>query len=256
MKKSVLLLAICGLSLSTYAEWYSVQSVTSYNQIVASKANTPANTIKIRIRNLENVEDIQSNRSKVLLSGQSTIQLAKDALKGQLVWIEDLMEEGDGYVADIYLSYEQMVRGYAKQRMVGGQTVSPEIKAMVQDLVNKMFSSLRDTSSIYENDAEFLSAYKRAADMVGATGTKKSYFTYDVSYTHDYLKGIFIYEALCWFKEEGQFLPAGIQDMYITWLSQYQKATDQRAKGLEMKIRDMTVRYELYKDFLFDDLAD
>ena len=251
MKKTALLLAICAAGAVSRAEWFEVKSVSSYNQIVASRPNAPANTIKIRIKNLENVEDIQMDRSKVLLSGQSTLQLAKDALKGQLVWIEDLQEESGIYVGTIYLSYEQMVRAYAKQRMVGGQTVTPEIKALIQDLSRKMLSNLKDTSSVYEDNAQFLIAYNKAAEQQN-NDTKTLYFTYDECYSHDYLKGIFIYEALSWFKDEGQFLPSSIQELYITWLSQYQKATDQRAKGIEMKIRDMTVRYELYKDFLFE----
>ena len=114
MKKTVFALCFIASCMSVHAEWFEVRSVTSYNQIVAARPNAPANTIKIRIKNLDNIEDIQMDRSKVLLSGKSTLQLAQDMLGGQLVWIEDLQEESGIYVGTIYLSYEQVVRAYAK----------------------------------------------------------------------------------------------------------------------------------------------
>ncbi len=255
MKRNTLLLCSLALCLTSQAEWFEVQSVSSYNQIVASRPNAPANTIKIRIKNLANIEDIQMNRSKVLLSGQSALELAEDVLQGQLVWIENLEEESGIHVGTIYLSYEQMIRGYAKQRMIGGQTVTPEVKEMVKDIYERMLRNL-NTSTTFEDDALFLEAYNRAVGIKIASknatiqSDSDGYFSYDTCYAHEYLKGIFAYEALAWFKEEGQFLPTNIQKMYLTWLSQYQGASDQRAKTLEMKIRDLTARHALYKDFL------
>ncbi len=267
MKQFSILLCSFALCLTTYAEWFQVDSVISYNQIVAYRPNESANTIKIRIRNLENIEDIRMDRSKVLLSGSSSLQLAKDILEGQLVWIDELEESSGIFVGNVFPSYEQIVRGYAKQRMVGGQTVPADVKAKIQDIYRRMISNL-STTSFYEDEALFRKAFARASGA-GEIAEKdqsnndvsssvffggKSYFTYEADcYTHEYTKGIFAYEALSWFKEEGQFLPADIQRMFIAWLSQYQTAQDQRAQALEMKIRDLTVRYKLYKDFLFDD---
>ncbi len=259
MKKTAFALCFIASCLAARAEWFEVKSVTSYNQIVAARPNAPANTIKIRIKNLENIEDIQMDRSKVLLSGKSTLQLAQDMLNGQLIWIEDLQEESGIYVGTVYLSYQQVVRAYAKQRMVGGQTVSPQVKQMITDIYKRMLRNL-DTSETYENDALFIEAFNRAAGMTNNNDKNKqirsnpdSYFSYDVCYTHPYLKGIFVYEALSWFKAEGQFLPEDVQRTFADWLTQYQSATDQRAKMLEMKVRDLTVRFELYKDFMFDE---
>lgn len=258
MKKIVTLLSLFALGSTAQAEWFEVKSVISYNQVVAARPNAPANTIKIRIKNLENIEDIQMDRSKMLLSGTSALQLAKDTLQGQLVWIEDLQEESGIHVGTLYLSYERMIRGYAEQRMVGGATLPPKIKQMVLEIYRRMLRSL-DTSETYENDTLFIEAFNRAVGKqinpknVTIRTNPQSYFSYDVCYTHTYLKGVFVYEALSWFKAEGQFLPLEIQETFVSWLAQYQNATDQRAKMLEMKIRDMTVRFELYKDFLFDD---
>ena len=258
MRKIAILFCLCVLGPLSRAEWFEVKSVISYNQVVAVRPNAPANSIKIRIKNLENIEDIQMDRTKMLFSGKSALQLAQDALKGQLVWIEDLQEESGIYVGTVYLSYEQMIRGFAEQRMVGGQTLTPQIREMVLDIYRRMLRSL-DTTETYENDALFIEAFNRTVgtriDPKNAQikSDPRSYFSYDVCYTHTYLKGIFVYEALSWFKEEGQFLPIEIQQTFVDWVAQYQNATDQRAKMLEMKIRDLTVRYDLYKDFLFDD---
>lgn len=244
MYKLIALFAAVGC-LSAQAEWYQVKSVVSYNRITAFKPNEPANEINIRIKNLENIEDIQMGRSKVLLAGKSAQTLAKDTLEGQLVWIENLVEESGIYVGNVYLSYEQVVRGFASQRMVGGQTISPEIKASIREIYKRMLRHL-DSPGVFENDALLREANIRAAQ--GST-----VFSCDTCYEYDYLKGIFVYEALDWFKAEGQFLSSDVQEIYITWLGQYQTATAQRAKALEQKIRDMTVRYDLYKDFLYDD---
>ena len=242
-KSIALLAAFCCVS--THADWYQVKSVESYNRIVAFKPNEPANQIRIRIKNLENIEDIQMGRSKVLLSGKSARELARDTLAGQLVWIENLHEESGIYVGNVFPSYEQVVRGFANQRMVGGQTISPGIRTQIEEIYKRMIRHL-DTPGTFENDVLLQEANKKAAN-------NKEVFSCENCYEFDYLKGIFVYEALAWFKEIGQFLSPDIQSLYITWLAQYQTATLQRAKGYEQKIRSIVVRYDLYKDFIFDD---
>jgi len=270
MKKITSILCLLAFAPVSRADWFEVKSVISYNQVIAIRPDAPSNNIKIRIKNLENIEDIQMDRSKVLLSGKSALQLAEDSLLGQLVWIEDLQEESGIYVGTVYLSYEQMIRGYARQRMVGGQTVTPEIKESITAIYNRMMRSLgtapfpEDTVAPTEKERRetfFQQAFNRAtgngSDDKRNTGNgelkPKNYFTYDVCYTDDYLKAIFVYEALSWFKDEGQFLPDEVQSMFVDWLNQYQNAAAQRAKDLERKIRDLTVRYNLYKDFLFNE---
>ena len=150
MYKSIVLLAVFCCT-SAHAEWYQVKSVESYNKIVAFKPNEPANEIRIRIKNLENIEDIQMGRSKVLLAGKSALDLARDTLQGQLVWIENLVEDSGIYVGNVFPSYEQVVRGFANQRMVGGQSISPEIKAQVQEIYKRMLRHL-DSPGVFEND--------------------------------------------------------------------------------------------------------
>lgn len=244
MYKTIAILTAC-CSLSAHAEWYQVKSVESYNRIVAVKPNEPANEIRIRIKNLENIEDIQTGRSKVLLAGKSARDLARDTLEGQLVWVENLSEDSGIYVANVFPSYEQVVRGFANQRMVGGQTISPAIKGQILEIYKRMLRNM-DSDGVFEN--EFM---LKEANLKAAEG--QSVFSCESCYQYDYLKGIFVYEALNWFKEIGQFLSSDVQAMYISWLAQYQTASVQRAKGLEQKIRDMVVRYELYKDFMYED---
>ncbi len=236
-----LLIALCATS---QAEWFQVLSVTSYNKITAIRPNEPNNEITVRIKNLENIEDIQENRNKVLLSSKSAEELANDLLKGQLVQIENLTEDSGIYVGDVYLSYEQIIRGFAKQRMVGGKTVKPEIKKQIMMIATRMFRQL-DTTTVIEDDNRIKNALQKATEG-------KVVFTYETYYDNDYLKCIFVYEALAWFKETGQFLPDGIQKMYLDWVGEYQSAQSLKAKELEVKIRDMALRYELYRDFVFD----
>ena len=276
-KSIVLLAAFCCMS--AHAEWYQIKSVESYNKIVAFKPNEPANEIRIRIKNLENIEDIQSGRSKVLLGGKSAQDLARDILEGQLVWIENLVEDSGIYVANAFPSYEQVVRGFAEQRMVGGQTITPAIKSKLQQIAKRMLQNMDSSDTLNDRAAskrvnQYAAAIQsgqdgaaininniKMDDMNGGANISLHFngfeglspFTYDDCYLHEYLKGIFVYEALYWFKYTGQYLPANIQEIYVTWLMEYQIANPQQGKVIEQKIRDMVVRYDLYKDFIFDD---
>lgn len=238
MKRKYILLASLAICAGAHAEWFQIESVSSYNKVTAIRPDAPANKISIRIQNLENIEDIQVNRTKVLFSGKSAQQLAQDTLRGQLVWIENLEEESGTYVGNVYLSYEQVVRAFAKQRMVGGQTIPADIQKV---LISVSKTMLRDLDTSTSNDIR--------VHPVSGSG-----YSLDKYYEDQYLRGIFVYETLVWYKEKGQFLPEEIQEMIVTWLSQYQSSGgNQRGSLLEMKIRDMTVRYELYRDFIFDE---
>jgi len=247
MKKLVVFSVLLMITATVQAEWFQVQRVTSYNQISAIRPDAPANAITIRIRNLQNIRDIQVNPTKVLLSGKSALELARDCLEGQLVWIEEeeLDEESGIYVGSIYLSYEQVIRAFAEQRMVGGQTITPELKNKINQIATKMLRQL-DTNQPFESTQAYIEGNKRAKDP-------NTIFSFDLCYQEEYLKGVFVYEALTWFKDTGQFLPDAIQSTYIGWLQEYQSAPDQRAGAIEMKIRGMTVRYQLFEDFIFDD---
>ncbi|MBN2704686.1 MAG: hypothetical protein JXR23_10795 [Pontiellaceae bacterium] len=237
MKRKYILLASLAICTGAHAEWFQIESVSSYNKVTAIRPDAPANKISIRIKNLENIEDIQVNRTKVLFSGKSAEDLAQDTLKGQLVWIENLEQESGTYVGNVYLSYEQVIRAFAKQRMVGGQTVPADVQKLLVNISKQMMKDL-DTQSTNET---------KPHNVSGNGYSLESY------YNDPYLRGIFVYETLVWYKEKGQFLPDEIQEMLLTWVTQYQSSQGQRASILEMKIRDMTVRYELYRDFIFDE---
>jgi hypothetical protein len=217
MYRLIALLAACGC-ISAQAEWYQVKSVESYNRIVAFKPNEPANEIKIRIKNLENIEDIQMGRSKVLMSGKSARDLARDTLAGQLVWVDNLVEDSGIYVGNVFPSYEQVVRGFANQRMVGGQTITPAIKSKLQQIVARMLQNMNssdtlDDTAVSKRVNQYSAAIQSGQDasisinnidMANMDGGAKmslnfkgfeglSPFTYDDCYLHDYLKGVFVY---------------------------------------------------------------
>ena len=252
MYKKIALFISLAACTTAHAEWFQIKSVSSYNRVTAIRPNAPNNEITIRIKNLENIEDIQQDKTKVLLSGTSAQQLASDCLKGQLVWIENMEEESGIYVGNIYVSYEQVIRGFAKQRMVGGQAVTPELKKKIGSIVRSMLNDL-DTKTYEDGGGLSIKAYETAKQSLNKDNdTSGPVYSYDSYYQNNYLRAIFVYETLDWYKKEGQFLPIEIQERIIGWLGQYQTAQGARAGDLEMKIRDLTVRYELYKDFIFD----
>jgi len=268
MKKYALAAMVMAMYSVSHAEVFQVKSVTSYNIITATQPNTPGTEVTIRINNLDDIDAIRENRVKVLLSRQSALDLSKAMMEGQLVRIENLTEDGGTYVGDVYLSYEQVVRGYAKQHLVGGNGVAPEIKKQVMNIAEKMIRQL-DSAQMFDDDNALREAQKKAQlaknQFTGASTVldkdsanwlkeqaEQTYFTLDSYYMNDYLKCIFVYEALLWYKDIGQFLPEGVQKLYIGWVASYQNSQPQKARDLEVRIRDMTVRYELYQDFIFD----
>jgi len=231
------------------AEWYAVSKVEGYNTIQASLCAGAASkdVVKIRIRNLEKIEYIQNDRVQVFLGGAEPGEFLSEIMLGQIVWVEGLETVNGEYVANVYPSYEQVLKVFSKQRMAGLYTISPLIKQQIGTIYNRMLSDLKNSSPARDyvatppkNDPKSKNGSAQPAPAP-ASG---------MSYENDYLKALLIYDGLSWFKTTGQFLDPSAQDLFVDWLGDYQSATGNDARTLEIKIKDMMLRSDLYRDFL------
>jgi len=225
MKIWILALLIAA-SFSARAEWYAVTKVHNYNTIDAqiSKGGGSKSSIRIRIANLEKIEYITNDRTKVLLGGSEPKKLLESVMLGQIVWIDQLESINGEYVGYVYPSYEQVLKGYMKRRLTGSYTLSPAVKQKLSTVRSRMLSDLRNGKP---------------------TGNKGQ-----AAYENEYSKALFIYDSLNWFKKTGQFLPSDVQEVYVDWVSDYYSESGTTARELEVKIQDMWKRHDLYRDFL------
>jgi hypothetical protein len=228
----LLLWAACA---AAGAEWMKVQQVTAYNQVTLARENDAAHAVSVRIRNLEKIEDLRSAAEKALLGGTEAQALTREMLKGQTVWVEDLRVESGEKTAALYLSYEQVLRSFMKRRIAGGYTVNPELKKMLKDIYRQMLADLNSDTPSMNTIPE---AKQNPSPLrLGAYG-------------NDYDRAMFVYAALLWYKNTGQFLPAHVQRLFLEWVKSYQSGSPQDAKYLEKKLMDMINHHELYDDFL------
>lgn len=226
--KVVLMAIVMALGISAHAEWYIVTKVHAYNTVEAqlSKGTGSKAGIKIRITNLEKIEYITNDRSKVLLGGSDPKKLLEEIALGQIVWIDQLENVNGENVGHLYPSYEQVLKVYMKRRMAGSFTITPLVKQKLTNVHKRMISAMKN----------------------GSPPTTSS----ERSYENDYSKALFVYDGLNWFKKTGQFLPVEVQELYVDWLADYLSSNGSTARELEAKIKDMQRRSDLYRDFLFD----
>jgi hypothetical protein len=232
-------------SIVAHADWYYVTAVTSYNTLTAHLAD-PASEQKdlhIRIANLENIEDIQNDRKKILLAGEEPKELARDILEHQVVWIDQLEVNNGENVANVYPTYDQVLRAYTQRRIGGTYSISPAVMQKIQRVCSRMLSKIA-TETPNRNPKQ----------AVRSNMPENGNQSYDLGwYENDYTRALFVYDALNWFKHQGQYLPERVQDMYIGWLDDYLNASGVDALSLEIKVQDMQGRSDLYRDFLFDE---
>lgn len=231
--------AICLISAmfaaSAHAEWYYVTAIVDYNKITAhlAKGADGKKDITIRIANLENIEDIQDDRRKVLLSGSEPKELARQMFLKQVVWVDQLEVKNGENVAYVFPSYDQVLRVYTNRRLTGTYSVSAEMRDNVKKIYTRMLTDLNSEKPSTKADGNNASS-----------GT---------AYENSYSKALFTYDALNWFKKKGQFLPDEVQSIYIGWVRSYQAANGLDAKALEIKISDMQKNSDLYIDFIFEE---
>ncbi|MDF7799486.1 hypothetical protein P4C99_08415 [Pontiellaceae bacterium B1224] len=227
--KAVILTMMMVVGISVRAEWYLVTNVLSYNTIVVqlSKGTGSKNGVQMRVANLEKIEYITDNRSKVLLGGSEPKAILKDMVLGQIVWIDQFENINGENVGHLYPSYEQVVKAYMKRRMTGAYTLTPAVKQKLISVHKRMLSDLKSASP--------------------STNAEKA------AYENEYSKALFVYDGMNWFKKTGQFLPTDVQELYVDWLSDHLSATGTNAREMETKIQDMQKRSDLYRDFLFED---
>lgn len=230
-----LIIMLVGLAVSAQADWYVVTKVLGYNKIMVqtAKGGSSKSSIAVRVKNLEKIEYITNDREKVFLGGSEPKRLLEQLSLGQIVWLEGLENINGENVAHLYPSYEQILKVFMKRRMTGAYTISPAVKVKLQNVSKKMISALRNGSP-----------------PRNGSGSKEDP---KMAYEHEYLKALFIYDSLDWFKKTGQFLPRSVQELYVDWLSDFMSATGNDARDFETKIKDMQKRSSLYHDFLYEE---
>lgn len=223
---------IAGIAVQ--AEWYLVSKVLDYNhvELILSKGSASKSGTKVRIRNLEKIEYIENDRSKVLLNGTEPKNILKEILLGQVVWVDEIETVNGEQVASIYPSYEQVLKVFTYHRMSGQYTLSPEVKQKLENIYHRMLAELRNESP------------NRSSGKGNKENDSKA------AYENSYSKALFVYDSLDWFKKTGQYLPIPVQELYIDWLSSYFSSNGGDAYDLEIKILDMRKRHGLYRDFL------
>lgn len=233
--RTLIVMLLLGLGVSAQAEWYVVTKVLGYNkiQVQFSEGGASKSSITVRVKNLEKIEYITNDREKVFLGGTEPKRLLEQLTLGQIVWLEGFESINGENLAHLYPSYEQILKVFMKRRMTGGYTISPAIKMKLKNISKKMISAMRNGSP--------------PRNAGGSKDAPK------MAYENDYLKALFVYDSLDWFKKTGQFLPRAAQELYVDWLSDFMTATGNDARDFETKIKDMQKRYSLYQDFLFEE---
>lgn len=233
--KTLIVMLLLGLSISAKAEWYVVTKVLGYNkiQVQSAKGGSSKSTTTVRIKNLEKIEYITNDREKVFLGGSEPKRLLEQLTLGQIVWLDRLENINGENVAHLFPSYEQILKVFMRRRMTGSYTISPAVKVKLQNVSKKMISAMRNG--------------RPPRNGAGSEDDPK------MAYEHEYLKALFVYDSLEWFKKTGQFLPHSIQELYMDWLSGFMSSTGNDARDYETKIKDMQKRSGLYQDFLFEE---
>lgn len=66
----------------------------------------------------------------------------------------------------------------------------------------------------------------------------------------DFERGKFTYTCLDWFKTRGQYLPADVQNVFVTWLRMYQQTNSTDGEFMKLRLEWMLENNGLYQDFL------
>lgn len=244
---SGLVLACCTVA---HAEWYKVDKVLEYNVLNVSKLAESQPSIKVRAENLDRIEYIHDSK-KVLLGGKEAKELAKEMLGGQIVWIENLRDEGGMMTGSISVSYEQVMNVFMKHRLAGGYVTTPDVRAQLVLIYRKMLDTLDANNPILGKKSKTSS--KASSKTESKSSSPASVVQTENAYGNEYTRAMFVYECLSWYKETGQFLPVHVQKLFVKWLKSFQSDTIQRAKYAEQKLRDLMKHAGLYRDFLFED---
>jgi len=63
-------------------------------------------------------------------------------------------------------------------------------------------------------------------------------------------RGKFTYKCLEWFKNRGQYLPDGVQNVFVNWLRVYQQTHGNESDFMKQRLQWMLDNNGLYQDFL------
>lgn len=264
--KIYLLIALLGCNVA-HAEWYRVNSVSSYNTIKVAKADGEADPITIRIRNLEKIEYIQPKPERVLIGGEEAVSLTKKMLKNQLVWVENLQAEEGAYVADVYPSFEQVITVYKEQRIVNGDNVSESTKGKLKIIYAQMLADMdigpllvagglqskkradetrTEIHKIYLNTlANIRSADPKTPSSTSEGGQKR--------YAGGFQRALFTADAIIWFRDKGQYLQPTVQEVFVDLLKSFQNDSDATARYTQTRIEEIMKRETAFRELFLDE---
>ena len=258
------ILLSCG---GVRAEWYRVDSVPAYNTIRAVKTDSEKEPVVIRIRNLDKIEYLQPKSEKVLLGGSDAISLARSILQGQLVWVENLKVEEGGHVADIYPSFEQVIKVYKQKRMVNGDNISEGTREKLKIIYKQMLEEFNLTPLLPATDAQaqqvskeirstLRSIYTRTlstlrTDTPKVGGEKKEPAT-SGQYDGKFQRALFTADAVAWFHEKGQYMHPLVQQLFVKLLQSFQSDADSVARYTEVRLREIMKREAVFKELFLD----
>ena len=249
------------------AEWYRVDSVSSYNIIKAVQAGGEKEPIVIRIRNLEKIEYIQPKSERVLIGGSEAVSLAKRILKGQLVWVANLQAEEGAYVADVYPSFEQVVTVYKEKRILNGANISESTKSKLKVIYKQMLADINLTPLFSGKDAQsqltsrevrktlYGTYVKMLSDMRSDTPKLSSDTGVAKRYAGGFQRALFTADAIMWFMENGQKMQPQAQKVFVDLLAGFQSEADTEARYTHIKI-DKIMEKKVFLNELFMNKAD
>ncbi|MEN7972486.1 MAG: hypothetical protein ABFR47_01490 [Verrucomicrobiota bacterium] len=259
--KTCLLMILLACSVAR-AEWYRVNSVSSYNTITAVKADGEAEAIVIRIRNLEKIEYIQSDPEKVLIGGAEAISLAKSVLQGQLVWVENLKTEEGAYTADIYPSFEQVVVAYKERRIVNGDNVNEGVRKKLQIIYKQMLADINLAPQSVDAQSQQVAKATREKLQKIYVNTLSSIRSGDAKlstngqpikqYESSFQRALFTANAIVWFRDKGQLLQPEAQKIFVDLLQGFQSDNAQTARYTQIRIEEIMKNETLFKELFLN----
>jgi len=261
---TITLIALFLGTATSFSEWYQVQSVSAYNTIKATKADGKSEPLIIRIRNLEKIEYIQPKSEKVLLGGTEALSLTKSILTNQTVWIENLKAEQGAYSADVYPSFEQVVKIYKRKRILNGDNISGSMKKNLMVIYKQMLMDLNQTPLLPSTDAQsqvIIKDIQRRLTSIWSTtlssiksdnpkvmsdndgkGAKPN------QYAGKFQRALFTSEAIVWYKEKGQKMHPLAQKLFVEMLQKFQSEADSDARYTQIKLREIMKRSSFFKE--------
>jgi hypothetical protein len=234
-----------------YPSYESVVTAYRQSRIVNGDNLTPEIKQKVRIIYTQMLEDLK----QTALTKEARTEAEQTAAQVQ----SKLLDLYNRILSDIRLTQPKIRTGALKDEPINsyesdyhrslfimdaivwfreeGQFMRPAAQQLFVDLLqsfpNQSGSDARDTQVKIET-------------MIN----KESFFKELFLNRADFERGKFTYTCLDWFKNRGQYLPAEVQDLFITWLRSYQQTSSVDNEFMQQRLQWMIENNDLYLDFL------